>query len=484
MKNYINWNFDNTYSKLPDSFKEIIKPVSVLNPELVILNESLAEELGLNFTKIEKNKLSALFAGNILPEGTSSIAQAYAGHQFGHFTMLGDGRAVLIGEHVTSQKKRYDIQFKGSGRTSFSRGGDGRAALGPMLREYIISEAIHSLNIPTTRSLAVTKTGEKVVRENLLEGAILTRVASSHIRVGTFQYIAAKQNIDELKMLTDYTIDRHYPEIKFSKTKAVDLLNSVIEKQCQLIVNWMRVGFIHGVMNTDNMAISGETIDYGPCAFMDYYDPKTVFSSIDKFGRYAFSNQPAIAKWNLARFAECLIPLIDENEEQAIKTATKIIDNFQNIYEQKWLNMMRCKLGLVGDNKDDLKLINFLLNWMEKNKADYTNTFCYLMGISFSEETYKDRSFQDWLKAWKKRSMLNNSSREDQAELMKSNNPIVIPRNNKVEDTLNAAEYGDLRLMKKLLHVLNNPYANQKNIIDYQKPPISSNKKYQTFCGT
>ena len=484
MKNYINWNFDNTYSKLPDSFKETIKPVSVLNPELVILNEILAEELGLDFSKIEKNKLSTLFAGNILPEGTSSIAQAYAGHQFGHFTMLGDGRAVLIGEHVTKQKKRYDIQFKGSGRTSFSRGGDGRAALGPMLREYIISEAINSLNIPTTRSLAVTKTGEKVVRESLLDGAILTRVASSHIRVGTFQYIAAKQNIDELKMLVDYTIDRHYPEIKSSTTKAVDLLNLVIEKQCQLIVNWMRVGFIHGVMNTDNMAISGETIDYGPCAFMDYYDPKTVFSSIDKFGRYAFSNQPAIAKWNLARFAECLIPLIDEDEEQAIKTATKIIDNFQNIYEQKWLNMMKSKLGLVGDNKDDLKLINSLLNWMEKNKADYTNTFCYLMGISFNEETYKERSFLDWLRAWKKRSVLNNSSIEDQAKLMKSNNPIVIPRNNKVEDTLIAAEYGDLKLMKKLLHVLNNPYVNQKNIIDYQKPPISSNKKYQTFCGT
>ena len=249
-------------------------------------------------------------------------AQAYAGHQFGHFTMLGDGRAVLLGEHLVNNNNRFDIQFKGSGRTSFSRGGDGRAALGPMLREYIISEAIHSLNIPTTRSLAVVKTGEKVVRENLLQGAILTRVASSHLRVGTFQYIAATQNIENLNTLVDYTINRHYPEIKKSNSKALDLLNLVMEKQCQLVINWMRVGFIHGVMNTDNMAISGETIDYGPCAFMDHYDPKTVFSSIDKFGRYAFSNQPPITKWNLARFAECLIPLIDKDTDKAIDIAT------------------------------------------------------------------------------------------------------------------------------------------------------------------
>ncbi len=483
VKNYINWNFDNSYSKLPEAFKEIIKPVSVLNPELVILNENLAKELGLDFSKIEKNELSALFAGNILPEGTSSIAQAYAGHQFGHFTMLGDGRAVLIGEHVTNQKKRYDIQFKGSGRTSFSRGGDGRAALGPMLREYIISEGIHSLNIPTTRSLAVTKTGEKVVRENLLEGAILTRVASSHIRVGTFQYIAAKQNIDELKTLVNYTVDRHYPEIKSSKTKAVDLLNLVIEKQCQLIVNWMRVGFIHGVMNTDNMAISGETIDYGPCAFMDYYDPKTVFSSIDKFGRYAFSNQPAIAKWNLARFAECLIPLIDKNENNAIKLASDLIDNFQNIYEYKWLNMMRDKLGLFGKDKDDLNLINNLLNWMKQNKVDYTNTFCNLMDIN-SDEVYKDNNFILWKNNWKKRSELNNLSKEKQIKLMEKNNPIVIPRNHKVEEALAEASKGNLDSFKNLLDVLKKPYSKQNKIEKYQMPAPRSNKKYQTFCGT
>ena len=479
----IGWHFDNTYSKLSNTFKENIKPTPVHDPELVILNEELASTLNLDFSKTDKKKLAEIFSGNSIPEETNTIAQAYAGHQFGHFTMLGDGRAVLLGEHLVNNDNRFDIQFKGSGRTSFSRGGDGRAALGPMLREYIISEAIHSLNIPTTRSLAVVKTGEKVVRENLLQGAILTRVASSHLRVGTFQYIAATQNIENLNTLVDYTINRHYPEIKTSNSKALDLLNLVMEKQCQLVINWMRVGFIHGVMNTDNMAISGETIDYGPCAFMDHYDPKTVFSSIDKFGRYAFSNQPPITKWNLARFAECLIPLIDKNEDTAIKLATDLIDNFQNIYEDKWLNMMRDKLGLFGEDKNDKKLINDLFNWMEKNKADYTNTFCNLMDIN-SDEIYKNNDFIDWKNQWKKRSELNNSTKEKQSKLMKSNNPIVIPRNHKVEEALAEADKGSLDKMKKLLAILKNPYDNQNNIGEYQAPAPSSNEKYQTFCGT
>ncbi len=424
----IGWHFDNTYSKLSNKFKEEIKPTPVHDPELIIMNNELAKNLNLDFSKIDKKKIAEIFSGNSLPEGTNTIAQAYAGHQFGHFTMLGDGRAVLLGEHLTNKNNRFDIQFKGSGRTSFSRDGDGRAALGPMLREYIISEAIHSLNIPTTRSLAVVKTGEKVVRENLLQGAILTRVASSHLRVGTFQYIAATQNIKNLNTLIDYTIDRHYPEIKSSKTKALDLLNLVMEKQCQLVVDWMRVGFIHGVMNTDNVAISGETIDYGPCAFMDQYNPKTVFSSIDKFGRYAYTNQPPITKWNLARFAECLIPLIDKNEETSVKIATDLIDNFQNIYEEKWLNMMRDKLGLFGEDISDKKLINDLFNWMEKNKVDYTNTFCHLMGVKINDNEYKNDNFLEWSNKWKKRSGLNNSSKEKQIELMKKNNPIVVGR--------------------------------------------------------
>ncbi len=479
----IGWHFDNTYSKLPNIFKENIKPTPVHDPELVILNEELASTLNLDFSKTDKKKLAEIFSGNSIPEETNTIAQAYAGHQFGHFTILGDGRAVLLGEHLVNNDNRFDIQFKGSGRTSFSRGGDGRAALGPMLREYIISEAIHSLNIPTTKSLAVVKTGEKVVRENLLQGAILTRVASSHLRVGTFQYIAATQKIENLNTLVDYTINRHYPEIKTSNSKALDLLNLVMEKQCKLVINWMRVGFIHGVMNTDNMAISGETIDYGPCAFMDHYDPKTVFSSIDKFGRYAFSNQPPITKWNLARFAECLIPLIDKNEDTAIKLATDLIDNFQNIYEDKWLNMMKDKLGLFGEDKNDKKLINDLFNWMEKNKADYTNTFCNLMDIN-SDEIYKNNDFIDWKNDWKKRSELNNLTKEKQIKLMRENNPIVIPRNHKVEEALAEAEKGSLDKMKKLLAILKNPYENQSNIEEYQKPSPSSNEKYQTFCGT
>ena len=480
----IGWHFDNTYSKLSKTFKEDIKPTPVHDPELVILNEQLAKELNLDFSKTKEKDLSLLFSGNSLPDGTNTIAQAYAGHQFGHFTMLGDGRAVLLGEHIANKNNRFDIQFKGSGRTSFSRGGDGRAALGPMLREYIISEAINTLNIPTTRSLAVVKTGEKVVRENLLEGAILTRVASSHLRVGTFQYIAARQNIEDLNTLVDYTIERHYPQIKSSKTKALDLLNLVMEKQCLLVVDWMRVGFIHGVMNTDNMTISGETIDYGPCAFMDQYHPKTVFSSIDKFGRYAYSNQPPITKWNLARFAECLIPLIDKNEEAAIKIATDVIDNFQNIYEKKWLNMMRDKLGLFGEDKNDRNLIDDLLNWMEKHKIDYTNTFCHLMEIKIDENTYKDQAFITWFDEWKKRSKLNNSSKEKQIELMKKNNPIVIPRNNKVVEALTEANNGNLEKMKKLNDILKNPYSNQEDIAEYQVPAPMTDEKYQTCGGT
>ena len=479
----IGWHFDNSYSKLSKTFKEDIKPTPVHEPELVILNEELAKNLNLNFSGIDKKKLAEIFSGNSLPDGTNSIAQAYAGHQFGHFTMLGDGRAVLLGEHLINKKHRIDIQFKGSGRTSFSRGGDGRAALGPMLREYIISEAINALNIPTTRSLAVVKTGEKVVRENLLNGAILTRVASSHIRVGTFQYIAATQNVEDLNTLVDYTIDRHYPEIKSSKNKALDLLSLVMERQCQLVVNWMRVGFIHGVMNTDNMAISGETIDYGPCAFMDQYDPKTVFSSIDKFGRYAFSNQPPITKWNLTRFAECLIPLIDKDEDTAIKIATELIDNFQNIYEEKWLNMMRDKLGLFGDDKNDQTLINKLLDWMKSNNADYTNTFCHLMGVELDDEIYKNDDFKNWYNEWQKRLKLNNSS-DKHLELMKKNNPVVIPRNHKVEEALTDADKGNLKTMNKFLKVISNPYSVQENIIEFQKPAPISDEKYQTFCGT
>ncbi len=481
----IGWRFDNTYSKLPDPFISNTSPIPVKSPELIILNDNLAKQLGLNFSLISKKDLSNLFSGNSLPEGSKSIAQAYAGHQFGHFTMLGDGRAVLIGEHISKNNERFDIQFKGSGQTPFSRNGDGRAALGPMLREYIISEAMHSLNIPTTRSLAVVKTGEDVVRENILQGAILTRVASSHLRVGTFQYVAMRKNENELKTLVDYTIDRHYPNIKKSKKKAIDLLKVLIELQIDLVVNWMRVGFIHGVMNTDNMSISGETIDYGPCAFMDTYDPKTVFSSIDEFGRYAYFNQPSITKWNLARFAECLISLIDTNKEKAIEVATELINSFDKSYETKWINMMRDKLGLFGQDSKDQVLILDLLTWMHKNKADYTNTFCFLMDENFQHnKIYNDENFLAWKERWKERLKLNNNTPEKYLSLMKSVNPLVIPRNHKVEEVLESANNNDLSPLKKLINVLEKPYEKTKENIDYQSPAPVSDKKYKTFCGT
>ena len=483
MKNNINWNFDNTYSRLPDPFREKINPVKVKNPELVMLNKSLAEDLNLDFSGLDQAKLSALFSGNELPNDSRSIAQAYAGHQFGHFTMLGDGRAVLIGEHISKSNHRYDIQFKGSGKTAFSRNGDGRAALGPMLREYIISESMHFLNIPTTRSLAVAKTGEKVIRETQLEGAILTRVASSHIRVGTFQYIAARNKKGELEMLFEYVIKRHYPEIESSKKQALDLLNVVLNKQIELVVNWMRVGFIHGVMNTDNMSIAGETIDYGPCAFMDIYDPKTVFSSIDKLGRYAYCNQPIITKWNLSRFAECLIPLIDGDQDKAIKLATEVIDTFEKKYEEKWLGMMRNKIGLADEDEKDKFLILDLLTWMHKNKVDYTNTFCHLMNFQTQNDiVYENNEFSDWKKRWQER-LSQNSSSEKYINLMRSVNPIVIPRNHIVEDALKKANQGNFEPINNFLKILSSPYTDQKHITEYQIPS-QSDENYQTFCGT
>ena len=481
--NSINWNFDNSYSKLPDSFKENIKPIKVRNPELVLLNEDLAKELNLNFSDVDKDELSALFAGNILPKDSITIAQAYAGHQFGHFTMLGDGRAVLIGEHVSRNKNRHDIQFKGSGKTAFSRNGDGRAALGPMLREYIISESMHNLNIPTTRGLAVVKTGETITREENLEGAILTRVASSHIRVGTFQYIAARNKRDELKILLDYVIKRHFPNIEDSKNKPIEFLKIVLQRQIDLVVNWMRVGFIHGVMNTDNMSISGETIDYGPCAFMDTYDPKTVFSSIDHQGRYAYCNQPIITKWNLARFAECLIPLIDKNQNRAVEIATEVLSSFEKKYEEKWIDMMSSKLGILKREDNNKILVLDLLTWMHEKKMDYTNTFCHLMNINIhKDKNFEDLYFQEWKKKWKNK-LSDNNDLDKSIELMKSFNPVVIPRNHKVEEVLEAANHNDFKPLNQFLEILRKPYENKSGILNYQIPN-KSNKNYKTYCGT
>jgi uncharacterized protein YdiU (UPF0061 family) len=475
----IGWNFDNSYSNLPRSFIYEISPIPVKRPELVILNYDLASQMGLDFSKIDSEELAKIFSGNSLPKGTKSIAQAYAGHQFGHFTMLGDGRAVLLGEHISKSNQRLDVQFKGSGQTPFSRNGDGRAALGPMLREYLISEAMNSLNIPTTRSLAVVKTGENVIRERPLQGAILTRVASSHIRVGTFQFIRTRDNLDELNTLVDYTITRHYPEISKSKNKAYELLNKLIDQQIQLVVNWMRVGFIHGVMNTDNMAISGETIDYGPCAFMNNYNPDTCFSSIDHMGRYAFGNQPAITKWNLARFAECLLTLINPKKDESVKIATEVIDKFDRQYEEKWFGMMKNKLGLIGDDKNDKVLIFELLECMKEQGLDYTNTFCFLMGQEIdNKKDYQNDKFNNWKIKWQKRLT------KDSEKLMKHNNPKIIPRNHNVESVLKSAEDNDLSPFNDLLKALKNPYTDSKVLSKYQSPPPKSDEKYQTFCGT
>ena len=482
--NYLNtWQLENSYSDLYKQFYTRIDPTPVNNPSLVIFNKVLSKELGIDLPE-DKELLAQIFSGNKLPKKAKPISQAYAGHQFGHFSILGDGRAHLIGEQISKKGKRFDIQFKGSGQTPYSRNGDGRAALAPMLREYIISEAMYALNIPTTRSLSVVSTGESIMRSSLTaEGAILTRIASSHIRVGTFEYASKMLDRSAVKKLADYAIKRHFPELIKQENPYLSFLKAVISQQAKLIASWMHIGFIHGVMNTDNMAISGETIDYGPCAFMDHYNPKTVFSSIDKFGRYSFSNQPPITKWNLTRFAECLIPLIDKDENKAVKIATESIDNFQNIYETKWLNMMRDKLGLFGEDVNDKKLINNLLIWMENNKADYTNTFCHLMNTKINHnKVYDDNNFINWSNEWKQRMLKNNNSKEKSIDLMKMSNPTVIPRNHKVEEALNSVNEGNLEILNKLLSVLKKPYSSQETIEDYQLP--STNNSYQTFCGT
>ena len=485
LRKKIGWKFDNTYSNLSESMLSKLNPTPVKTPELVLFNHNLSKEIDLDFSQIDNKELALIFSGNQLPEGSESIAQAYAGHQFGHFTILGDGRALTIGEHLDRNKNRYDIQFKGSGQTPYSRNADGRAALGPMLREYIISEAMHNLGVPTTRSLAVIKTGEDVVRESILEGAILTRIASSHIRVGTFQYALISKNKNDLKTLFDYTLKRHYPNIKKSGSSAVDLLKVVLEKQINLICNWMRIGFIHGVMNTDNMTISGETIDYGPCAFMDKYDPGTVFSSIDHQGRYAYFNQPRIALWNLERFAESLLALINDDSKVAIKIANEVLKEFPEKYKKKWFEMMKKKLGLVGDDAKDEELIIELLSWMHKNKADYTNTFCYLMKeYKQKNEIYNEKQFILWKKKWEDRIKLNNNSQEKSLKIMRKVNPLVIPRNHLVEEALKyATEMNDLNKVHELLKVLQNPYDSISATSVYQTTP-SSEENYVTYCGT
>ena len=480
------WHFDNSYARLPKSFFTSLNPTPAHSPKLTILNGSLATSLGLNVQALQSEAGVAVFAGNSILEGTSPLAQAYAGHQFGHFTKLGDGRALLLGEQITPLGERVDIQLKGSGRTPYSRGGDGRAALGPMLREYIISEAMHALGIPTTRSLAVVTTGEAVIRETRLPGAILTRVASSHLRVGTFQYVAAWGTIEELRILADYTLQRHFPGIEANEHRYLSLLQEVIKRQAALIAKWQLVGFIHGVMNTDNMTISGETIDYGPCAFMDAYDPATVFSSIDVHGRYAYGNQPYIGGWNLARFAETLLPLLHDDQEQAVTLAQDAISDFTELYHGNWLAGMRAKLGLFNEEIEDESLIEALLSMMQKYRADYTNIFRALTFDKLEDTVlFGTPEFVQWYELWKARLGRQEESKASSHQLMRNSNPALIPRNHRVEEALEAAvNQGDYSVMERLLAVLSSPYAHSPEQADYSTLPAPPARPYRTFCGT
>lgn len=483
----IGWNFDNSYSTLPKIFYTKTKPTPVPSPELVILNKALAKKLGLGISRLEGGEGIEIMAGNKIPKGAFPLAQAYAGHQFGHFTMLGDGRAILLGEQVTPNGNRVDIQLKGAGRTPYSRGGDGRAALGPMLREYIISEAMNSLGIPTTRSLGVVLTGKEILRERKLPGAILTRVASSHLRVGTFQYAYEWASIEELKSLVDYTIGRHFPIIGAGDNPYLQLLKEIIRSQAKLIAKWQLVGFIHGVMNTDNMALSGETIDYGPCAFMDSYDPKTVFSSIDLYRRYSYQNQPAIGKWNLMRLAETLLPLLNKDQDKAVNMAQDAISGYTNIYHSHWLKGMRAKLGLYNEEIEDENLVDQLLSIMAKYKADFTNTFrdLSLNNLSLGDSAfYHSEDFSKWYEVWQERLGRQVETSDMALQLMKKNNPSIIPRNHRVEEALDAAvENNNYSVLVGLLSALANPYEYSDYQDKYSAPP-STSKPYVTFCGT
>ena len=475
------WNLQSNYTQISDKLFSELKPDEVTNPRTVIVNNELAKMLGLNLKGISEKDLSNLFSGNQLPNGAKPFAQAYAGHQFGQFTILGDGRAHIVGEQVTPEGEIFDIQYKGSGRTPYSRGGDGKAALGPMLREYLISEAMYHLGIPTTRSLAVVETGEKVYREVPLKGSILTRVASSHIRIGTFQFLAAHKDYEGMQALLDFSIKRHFRNLKFTKNVTVEFIQAVMQKQIKLIVDWMRVGFIHGVMNTDNSTISGETIDYGPCAFMDSYDAKTVFSSIDTQGRYSFANQPSIIHWNLVRLAESLLPLIDKNEKKSIEIAQNTLNGFSSLFKNEWLQMMRKKIGIEDRSEEDEELISNLVNWMQNKGPDFTNTFCNLMNYNHAnDEVFADNDFGTWKKNWQER--VNN---KEYLKTMINTNPVLIPRNYLVEEALNEAETkGKLNKFINLNKAISSPYHKEKVNIKYLNTPNKTNIHYKTFSGT
>ena len=486
--------FSNSYARLPDHFFARLSPTPVAKPQLIKFNEPLAAELGIDTRGLGPDELAAIFAGNALPPGAEPIAMAYAAHQFGNFVpQLGDGRAILLGEVVNRNGKRRDIQLKGAGPTPFSRGGDGRAALGPVLREYLVSEAMHALGIPTTRALAAVSTGEPVFRDRQLPGAVLTRVASSHIRIGTFQYFAARGDMEAVERLSSYVIDRHFPEIQGSEKPILALLQSVAERQASLVTRWMHVGFIHGVMNTDNTALSGETIDFGPCAFMDAYDPATTFSAIDERGRYAYGNQATIAQWNLARFAETLLPLLDTSPERAIEFASEAMSAFTYRFQELWLAGIRDKLGLASKEEGDFELAHALLKTMHENAADFTLTFRRLSDAAADGEADADvralftnpAAYDTWASQWRLRLAAESVEPDARAQAMRRVNPAFIPRNHRVEQALDAAiEYGDFSPFAELSTVLSRPYEAQAAFAHYADPPNADERVFRTFCGT
>lgn len=473
------FNFDASYLSLPESFYYLVEPSVLDHPKIVLINTPLCRDLGIREDELES------YLTNFPKGANKSFAQAYAGHQFGHFTMLGDGRAIVLGEHLTSHHQRFDIQLKGSGRTPYSRGGDGKATLRAMLREYLMSEALYHLNIPTSRSLAVVKTGHPVHRESLQEGAALIRVMKSHIRVGTFEFAARFGEPEELKAFVHYTIDRLYPKLHAEENPVWSLLNKVIEEQLNLVAHWMRVGFIHGVMNTDNTSISGETFDYGPCAFLNTYHPGTVFSSIDHQGRYAFANQPLIIKWNLARFAETLLPLLHKDPKIALAMAQDAIDAIDDRWSQVYYSILFQKIGMEQPSETAHQLVDELLQIMTEEQLDYTNTF---LSLTEDADEFSDLYQNNALKVWKLKwigTIEKTGSLENVKEIMRKNNPVFIPRNHLVEAALDAAVQGELKPFRDLLGVLSDPYHFTETTSEFRLPPAESfERNYQTFCGT
>lgn len=479
-------DFSHTYATLPERFHARTPPTPVVAPSLIAFNQALATELGVDRGRADDAELAQYCAGNRIPAGGQPLAMAYAGHQFGSFVpQLGDGRALLIGEVVDRRGQRRDLQWKGAGPTPFSRRGDGRAAMGPVLREYLVSEAMHALGIPTTRALSAATTGERVLRDDgPLPGAVLIRVAASHIRIGTFEFFAARGDTDGVRTLADYVIDRHYPDLRAAADRYFGLLQAVVERQCALLARWMQVGFIHGVMNTDNMTVSGETIDFGPCAFMDEYEPATVFSYIDRRGRYAYGNQPAIMQWNLARFAETLLPLIETDANLAVERATALVQAIPARYSEHWLSGFRRKLGLQTAAADDATLIEELLQLMQTEHADFTNTFRALSDAAMDADILPV-TFASWRETWISRLAREPGGTQAAIETMCQANPAFIPRNHRIEAIIGAAvAHGDFAPFHELHAVLSRPFDDQPGHRALREPPRPDERVRNTFCGT